>query len=75
MRSYFAVQDKAVFQGGWMSVCLWAKQRTTIDEPVKILTARGGEKNVRIIAEVTPDGMRIISNGRVTSRKFIHGKA
>ena len=75
MRSYFAVHGEDVFQGGWVSVYLWAKQRTATNEPVKILTARGGEKNARIIAEVTLDNVRIIGNGRVMSRKLLNGKS
>ena len=57
-----------------MSVCLWAKQYATTNNPVKIFSARGGEKNARVIAEVTLDSVRIIGNGRVMSRKMLYAK-
>lgn len=33
--------------------------------PAKIFRARGGEKEARVIAEATPDGIRFIRRGRV----------
>ena len=76
MRSYFAVQGKKLSQGGWLTVLDWSKRRIKISPlPVKLFTARGGDKNARVIAEITPDGARSIQDGRLISLKtLLNGK-
>lgn len=70
MKSYFAIQQKQTFAGGWMQCLRWA--RTCLEDntaPVQILMARGGEKQARVIAEITPEGMRMIRRGRAMTIK------
>ena len=74
MRSYFAIHKDKVFRGSLMAVCNWSKGRATSTEPVKILSARGGEKYARIVFEVTPEVVRVINNGRYLPVRKIHGK-
>ena len=72
MRSYFAVQGNMVYQGGWITVVDWGKRRIQISPlPVKLFTARGGDKNARVIAEITLDGERVIQDGRIVSLKAL----
>ena len=74
MRSYFAVQGSEVYQGGLLSVYNWSRGRATTTNPVKILTARGGERNARIVFEVTPEMVRVIKDGRYLPVRELHGK-
>jgi len=72
MRSYFAKQGCVINAGGWLSVLIWArgaiKQSST---PVQLLSVRGGEISAKIIAEVSRDGERIISHGRIINVKAL----
>lgn len=48
--------------------CLrWAEQKIKEDDSsiVKIHNIRGGEKNGRVVAEITGDGLRQIADGRL----------
>jgi len=76
MRSYFAVQEKNIYQGGWLSVIDWARRRIQFNpSPIKLFTAHAGDKNARIIAEITPDRERAIKGGRIISLKtLLNGK-
>lgn len=48
----------------------WAQQRAEATErPIKIVVCRAGEKQGRIIAEVTSDGVRLIKSGALWPRK------
>lgn len=75
MRSYFALQGKQIFQGDWLTVLDWARQNILLDPtPVKLFTARGGERNARVIAEITRDSETSIKDGRTLSLKaFLNG--
>lgn len=75
IRSYFAVQGRRTYPGGWHTVLTWAGEQTKQDSvPVKIISARPGERNGRIIAEVTREGVRIINHGRQVAIRSINGK-
>ena len=76
MRSYFAVQGNKLYQGGWLTVRDWGRRRIHISPlPVKLFTARGGDKHAQVIAEITPDGERCIQDGRLISLKtLLNGK-
>ena len=66
MRSYFLVQGKFVDEGGWDFVLRLARQRVLLNSnPVRIFTARAGEKSARIVAEIDSDGERKILGGRL----------
>jgi hypothetical protein len=75
MRSYFATQGKRVHTGGWQSVLMWANEQIQTDPtPVKILTARGGDRAARVVAEVTREGGRLIEQGRQIPLRSFSGK-
>lgn len=72
MRSYFALQGNKLHQGGWLTVRDWGRRRIQISpSTVKLFTARGGDKNARVIAEITSDGERVIQDGRSVSLKAL----
>jgi hypothetical protein len=65
MRTYFAVQQNKIFYGGWQQCLNWARQQIKEDlVAIQLLTARGGDKEAVIIAEVTADSERVIHGGR-----------
>jgi hypothetical protein len=75
MRSYFATQGKRVQEGGWQSVLIWANEQIQTDPtPVKILTARAGDRTARVVAEVTQEGGRLIEQGREVPLRSLSGK-
>lgn len=70
MRSYFAKQGRTIHSDSWLNCIGWAREQITLTaKPVHILTARPGEKNARIVAEITTDGERRITDGRVIKVK------
>ena len=69
MRSYIALQGRAVHQSGWTDCVLWAREHATESLPVKIVSARAGEAEGRVVAEIAPDGECIILRGRMVSLK------
>ena len=74
MRSYFALQENQLHQGGWITVNAWARHKIQLNTaPIKIFTARGGEKEAQVVAEVTSEGIRAIHDGRILSLKDLHG--
>ena len=76
MRSYFATQGKRVHADGWQGVLMWAKEQIQNDPtPVKILTARAGDRTAKVVAEVTLEGGRLIEQGRQVPLRSLYGKA
>ena len=76
MHSYFATQGKLTHAGGWYSVTAWACSQIQINTtPVKILKARPGQKQARVVAEVTPDGIHSVQAGRQVAVRSLHDKA
>ncbi len=75
MRTYFAVQKNKKINAGWQQCLQWArKQLTENDAPVHLLTARGGDKDAVIIAEVTVDHERMIEGGRaILIKRLMNG--
>ena len=76
MRSYFALQGNMLHQGGWLTVITWSRCRIKFNPlPIQIFTARGGDKNALIVAEITPCGEKTVQGGRTISVKaLISGK-
>ena len=75
MRTYFAVQQHKTINAGWQQCLQWARQQIhEHDTPVHLLTARGGDQEAIIIAEVTIDDERMIEGGRTMSiKRLMHG--
>jgi len=75
MQSYFAIQGQNKYQHGLMGCLAWSTQQIKLDPtPIKILKARAGEPNATVIAEVTPDSIRLINDGLTVSiRTLRHG--
>ena len=65
MLTFYAVQQKAVFNSGWLGCIEWAREQLQNNPaPIQILLARAGEKTARVVAEITPNGARMIRQGR-----------
>lgn len=76
MHCYFAIQGKHTHAGGWYSIATWATSQILLDSTtIKILKARAGEKNARVVAEITQEGMTAIENGRQVAVRSLSGKA
>ncbi|WAK03156.1 hypothetical protein [Methylobacter sp. YRD-M1] len=70
MRTFFAVQHDKVFYGGWQQCLRWARKQIQENHTaIQLLTARGGDKEAVVIAEITADYERIIYGGRKLSIK------
>ena len=67
MRSFIALQRRTAHPGGWLDCIAWARAHAKEGPPVRILTARAGERTARVVAEVSTDGERLITGGRVIS--------
>jgi hypothetical protein len=65
MVSYFATCGRAVHSGGFVACVQWARERIKTDQaPVKIVRARAGEREGRVVVEVTQEGERTVPDGR-----------
>lgn len=69
MRSYIAKAGGRSFSGGWHGCIYWGKEQVRDDRSllVKIHAVRPGEKEGRVVSEISKEGIRIISNGRYVS--------
>lgn len=67
MRIYMADTPDDRLYSGWLHCLNWAQNRVQHDHYpiVQIFKLRAGEKEKRIVAEVTAEGTRIIKNGRI----------
>ena len=66
MRTFVAIAPAEVVWGGWMDVCRWASEHSLgTSSPVKIATARGGDRSVRVIAEAVAGEVLLVRSGRV----------
>jgi hypothetical protein len=67
MHVYIAYKSrKECVTGGWRHCLSWARRESeNNDVAIKILKARGDEKEARVVAEVADDHLRPISNGRL----------
>ena len=76
MRTYFAMQSKIIRSGGWLTVLYWARSRIRENPvPVKIFTARSGEKYARVVAEITTEGECLVKSGRsLPVKAVLNGK-
>lgn len=67
MRTFIATNGQQVFTSGYVQCVAWARQLNT-DLPTIIHTARGGDREARVIAEVTgAEEVRQITDGRLIS--------
>ena len=75
MKTYIGVAKGAVHSGGWLG-CLYWSQSQVINgvNTVKIHVARPNVKTMRVVAEVTNDGVRLIRNGRQVPLRSIRGE-
>ena len=77
MRTFFAIQQDKTFNSGWAQCLSWARQKIKEnDTAIKLLTARGGDKDAVVIAEITANSERMIEGGRTLPvKRLLHGKA
>jgi hypothetical protein len=77
MKTFFAVQKDKSFNSGWLQCLNWARQQIKEDRTaIQLLTARGGDKDAVIIAEITANNERMIDGGgTLPVKRLLHGKA
>lgn len=75
MRTFFAVQQHKTINASWQQCLLWARQQILEHEaPVQLLSARGGDKEAVIIAEITLENERMIDGGRtILIKRLMNG--
>ena len=80
MKTFIAISGNQSFGGGLPDCLFWANEVIgeipIADTVVKIHRIRPEQKKMRVVAEITPDGIRKIENGReVPIRSFVkaHG--
>lgn len=69
MHTYIAIRGADEFHGSWISCICWAIDRVSdrrANHAIKIARARPGERHMRVVAEITADGIQPISNGRLS---------
>ena len=76
MRTFFAIQQDKTFNSGWQQCLSWARQHIKENNTViKLLTARVGDKEAVVIAEITTNSERMIDSGRALPvKRLFHGK-
>jgi hypothetical protein len=74
MRTYIGLHGGVIRHGGYQHCLNWCRGRVSGGSTAAlVLTARPGEKAARVVAEVTSEGERAITNGRlVPLRKVRH---
>ena len=77
MRTFFAIQNDTFINSGWQQCLTWARQQIKKDNSsIQLLSARGGENDALVIAEITREYERIIKGERRISIKgFKNGQA
>lgn len=77
MRTFFAIQQDKTFNAGWQQCLIWARQQIIENSiAIQLLTARVGEKEAVIIAEITTYSEHMIKGGRTLEvKRLLHGKA
>ena len=77
MRTFFAVQQDKFIISGWQQCLSWARQQIIeSNSPIQLLTARGGDNDAVVIAEITANSERMIEGGRMLPvKRLLHGKA
>jgi len=76
MRCYIATRLGGTYTGGWYGCLAWAQGEVREDPllVVKLHVARPRVKTVRVIAEVTANGVRLIGNGRNVPLAALRGR-
>lgn len=77
MRAFFAIQQDKTFNSSWQQCLIWARQQIKeSDTPIQLLTARGGDTDAVVIAEITANCERMIEGGRTLPvKRLLHAKA
>lgn len=73
MLSFVAFARDGAYCGAWSSCMNWCRAQVAKDPRVvaHVLLARAGEKHGRVVAEVTSDGERRVSRGRLVPLKKV----
>ncbi|MCX7099472.1 MAG: hypothetical protein NTV43_16380 [Methylococcales bacterium] len=77
MRTFFAVQQDKVFNSGWHQCISWARQQLQENKStIQLLSARAGDKDAIVVAEITAQSERLIKGGRTLPvKRLMNGKA
>ena len=74
MKIYIGIAGSEIHSDGWLGCLYWSQSQ--IDngiDVVKIHVARPGVKTMRVVAEVTRNGVRLIRDGRQVPLQAIGG--
>jgi hypothetical protein len=74
VKTYIGIAGKDIYCDGWLGCLYWSQSKVNGGvNIVKIHIARPGVKTMRIVAEVTSDGVRLLQNGRRVPLRAIRG--
>lgn len=67
MLSFVGISRSGSHQGPWADCIAWCRDQVRADHTAvaHVLLCRGGEKQGRVVAEVTADNERRVTGGRV----------
>jgi len=75
MKTYIGIAGSKIQSDGWLGCLYWSRSQVNNGaEVVKIHVARPGVKTMRVVAEVTRDGVRLIRDGRQVPLRAIRGR-
>jgi hypothetical protein len=75
MKTYIGIAGREIHSGSWLGCPYWSQSQVNNGvNVVKIHVARPNVKTMRIVAEVTGDGVRLIQNGRQVPLRVIRGR-
>ena len=65
MKTYIGIAGSEIHSDGWLGCLYWSQSQVDNGvDVVKIHVARPDVKTMRVVAEITCDGVRLIQDGR-----------
>ena len=75
MKTYIGIAGKEIHSGGWLECLYWSQSQVNNGMTVaKLHVARPNLKTMRVVAEVTCAGVRLIRDGRQVPLRAIRGR-
>ena len=75
MKTYIGIAGRNIHSDGWLGCLYWSQSQVGNGvDVVKIHVARPDVKTMRVVAEVTSDGVRLIRDGRQVPLRAIKGQ-
>jgi len=74
MKTYIGLAGSEIHSDGWLGCLYWSKSQVDNGvDVVKIHVARPNVKTMRVVAEVTRSGVKLIQDGRQVPLRAIRG--